>query len=911
MPFLCWQGVYMRNDNIEMLQDTLRILKQGSYKINGRDVELKLSKKNMETVHVLLPKDVQDICSCTDFEKVCANGRGAFHGRNAFHGRCGHGCENMDSFAVARWQYKNFSYMFWKEDAKPVLVLNFANPVHPGGAVRRGARAQEEDLCRKSSLLLSLESSHAAKYYEYNRNLNSHMGSDAMMFTPEVEIIRDENGNFLEETVIVAVLTCAAPMITLGKEGMSEDGYQNMVYNRIMGMLKCAAYFGYKHLVLGAWGCGAFGNDAHMISNLFYKALKEMKFNGMQEEDFFRRIDFAVLDQTVEQYNFKEFYRNFAFDNFYKEENQKEIDAALQKIRETESYLDKVRGSLFGGAVGDALGYPVEFFDEEKIFSRYGKDGIKEYELDRASKKALISDDTQMTLFTANGILVADTRASMRGIGGIPHNYIPMSYLDWLRTQEMTFEESRKQSRGYMEGCISWLADVPELYSRRAPGHTCLSALTQRKAGDDPQNSSKGCGGIMRVAPLALINYSHVPMEKLDREGAEIAKITHKHSLGYMPAAVLVHIISRIVYPQKQQSLKEIVIEARDTIADIFADDSYLKKLTEMINLAVSLSENRENDLDNIHQIGEGWVAEETLGIAIYCSLRYQDDFSAGVTAAVNHGGDSDSTGAVTGNILGALLGYEAIEEKWKSNLELADVILELADDLCHGCQMSEYSHYEDPDWIRKYMYMQWKDERPSAVSKTTFVMIKGDITQNHGVQAIVNAANTSLLGGGGVDGAIHRSAGPELLAECRLLSGCETGKAKITKAYRLPCEYVIHTPGPCWNGGKSKEHELLASCYRSCLELAVTNGIRSIAFPSISTGIYRFPLEEAAKIAVSTAKQFVADHPGELDVIKWVLFEDETLRTYEKELEQWEVSELVYSSEFDTMNRMLRDGGM
>ena len=168
---------------------------------------------------------------------------------------------------------------------------------------------------------------------------------------------------------------------------------------------------------------------------------------------------------------------------------------------------------------------------------------------------------------------------------------------------------------------------------------------------------------------------------------------------------------------------------------------------------------------------------------------------------------------------------------------------------------------------------------------QTKFIMVKGDITKNHDVQAIVNAANTSLLGGGGVDGAIHRAAGPELLAECRLLNGCKTGKAKITKAYNLPCEYVIHTPGPHWNGGKSKEHELLASCYQSCLELAVENGIRSIAFPSISTGIYHFPLEDAAKIAVGTAKKFVTDHPDKFDVIKWVLFDDRTLEVYEKEL--------------------------
>ena len=167
---------------------------------------------------------------------------------------------------------------------------------------------------------------------------------------------------------------------------------------------------------------------------------------------------------------------------------------------------------------------------------------------------------------------------------------------------------------------------------------------------------------------------------------------------------------------------------------------------------------------------------------------------------------------------------------------------------------------------------------------QTKIMMVKGDITKNHDVQAIVNAANTSLLGGGGVDGAIHRAAGPELLAECRLLNGCKTGKAKITKAYKLPCEYVIHTPGPHWNGGKSKEHELLESCYQSCFELAMENGIRSIAFPSISTGIYHFPLEDAAKIAVSTARRFTADHPGKFDVIKWILFDDRTLEAYEKE---------------------------
>ena len=167
----------------------------------------------------------------------------------------------------------------------------------------------------------------------------------------------------------------------------------------------------------------------------------------------------------------------------------------------------------------------------------------------------------------------------------------------------------------------------------------------------------------------------------------------------------------------------------------------------------------------------------------------------------------------------------------------------------------------------------------------TELLAVRGDITKDHGVQAIVNAANTSLLGGGGVDGAIHRAAGPELLEECRTLHGCETGEAKITKAYRLPCDYVIHTPGPRWKGGNHDERELLASCYYSSLQLAEDYGIRSIAFPSISTGVYHFPLQEAAQIAVWTVREYVTQNPELLDKVLWVLFDETTYSVYQNEI--------------------------
>ena len=313
----------MRDDNMAMLRETLEILDRGSYTAGDRTVKLKLGKSEMTRSTVLLPEDVRTIEERIKLKTVHVLGR------------CGYDCVNTDSFSAAISLDEERS-LTSGNDEKPALVLNFANPVNPGGGVRRGARAQEEDLCRKSSLLPALESGDAREYYIYNRNLDTYMGSDAMILTPSVEIIRDYNGDLLADTRIVAVLTCAAPMIKLGKEGMTGEEYRQMLLTRITGMLRCAAAYGYKRLVLGAWGCGAFGNDAALVSDLFYRALKELTYCGMTEKDLFSRIVFAVLSRTPDQYNFRQFERNFAGNNFYRDEDREDAERVKEKIKGTE-----------------------------------------------------------------------------------------------------------------------------------------------------------------------------------------------------------------------------------------------------------------------------------------------------------------------------------------------------------------------------------------------------------------------------------------------------------------------------------------------------------------------------------------------------------------------------------------------
>ncbi|MDE7121057.1 MAG: ADP-ribosylglycohydrolase family protein [Oscillospiraceae bacterium] len=321
--------------------------------------------------------------------------------------------------------------------------------------------------------------------------------------------------------------------------------------------------------------------------------------------------------------------------------------------------LNQIRGCLIGGAAGDALGSPVEFYYESQIFEKYGKPGIQNYELN-PKHVAEITDDTQMTLFTAVGLLMDSHDAD-----SIWH-----CYQDWYITQTKDYADNLLQ--------YAKMLNIPELFEGRSPGYTCMSAI---RDGLDSENDSKGCGGVMRIAPIGLYFHGNQqkPIRKVVLLGAEVAALTHRHELGYIPAAAQVHMIHAILeHPGKD--LKSVVLDAISAMQEIFQGANYLREFVSIMEKAVWLAEEKIDDLTAIHMLGEGWVAEETLAIAVYCALRYPDQFEKAIVASVNHNGDSDSTGAVTGNLLGAYLGYDEIPEKLKRNLELHDLMLQLAD---------------------------------------------------------------------------------------------------------------------------------------------------------------------------------------------------------------------------------------
>ena len=352
--------------------------------------------------------------------------------------------------------------------------------------------------------------------------------------------------------------------------------------------------------------------------------------------------------------------------------------------------LDRFRGCLVGGAAGDALGYAVEFKKEEEIFGTYGPAGITRY----ANGRGLISDDTQLTMFTAAGLLLGTPEYSSVIFEGYPY-FLAEAYRDWYRTQTEEYPLQHPAVK---------LSEIPDLFSRRAPGSTCLSALETYASGGgygsnkNRVNHSKGCGGVMRVAPIGLYFCdSPFSIEESDRLGAQAAAVTHGHSLGFLPAAVQCHIIRKLV--EKGDTVRGAAKEALDVLGEIYPSIFHLPHLKRRMEKAFSLaSDPGVEDLAAIRQLGEGFVGDEALAIAVYCAIRHEDDFGAAVTAAVNHGGDSDSTGSICGSIMGAHLGYEAIPSYFKSNLELHDTLLSLADALCRDEHMVYWSHHAEID---------------------------------------------------------------------------------------------------------------------------------------------------------------------------------------------------------------------
>lgn len=358
--------------------------------------------------------------------------------------------------------------------------------------------------------------------------------------------------------------------------------------------------------------------------------------------------------------------------------------------------IDKYRGCLLGGAAGDALGYAIEFDREEAIAARYGSRGIRDYQLDERGL-APFSDDTQMTLYTANSLLCSLAALSAQASSGAPAPapatlpspsalaaYAPAQmaqfYVEWMYTQVSPFPLAEPKA---------WISSLPELFASRAPGVTCMNACEAMANGAKAVNNSKGCGGIMRMAPVGLINtcpsFSGVELQCL---GAQLAELTHCHELGWMPAGVFAHIVS-LLSRDEASSVREAATQALNTLPEAFPNAHYLGQLQELLRYTLRLADSDIPDLEAINALGEGWVAEEALAIGLLCSLRHEDDFAGAITSAVNHGGDSDSTGAIAGNIVGAHLGLAEIPQRYLEHLELRDTISKIADDLFTGPQAS------------------------------------------------------------------------------------------------------------------------------------------------------------------------------------------------------------------------------
>lgn len=367
---------------------------------------------------------------------------------------------------------------------------------------------------------------------------------------------------------------------------------------------------------------------------------------------------------------------------------------------------DRIRGAMIGCAAGDALGYPVKVLSEAAIVERYGLRGITAYDLDE-NGTARITADTQLMLLSANGILFAHTRGALRGIMAPVYQYFDAFYMDWYRLQ------TEKQPRRARCG---WINAYPALSAKRAPSPTSMRVFSSDKFGsmDEPVNDSKGSGCLLRAVPIGL-SYSDDPAYILDL-AANTAALTHGNEVAWVASGVLALIISLIIH--QELSIAEAVNETLKALDKSFPDSrKAVHELLSSIWSARPLATSASSDLDAIHALGEGWVSNEALAIGILCALRYENDIAGAMTFAANHGGNSSTTAAIAGMLVGARIGFNAIPDRFVDRLELVDVILELADDVTTDCPMSDWGP-SNPVWEHKYIYEDyayWRRRTPEA----------------------------------------------------------------------------------------------------------------------------------------------------------------------------------------------------
>ncbi len=372
-------------------------------------------------------------------------------------------------------------------------------------------------------------------------------------------------------------------------------------------------------------------------------------------------------------------------------------------------YSDRVRGCLLGGALGDALGAAIEFLSLAEIRARFGPRG-----LDRLApaygRLGAITDDTQMTLFTAEGLIRASVW--MRGPGkargiGHPPVIVHHAYRRWLHTQGVPWRQAAQHHLAGRDGFEpdGWLVQERFLHARRAPGNTCLAALsTPGGAGQPADNDSKGCGGVMRVAPVGLLPHSGNAGDATTVEGAfrlaeEIAALTHGHPTGQLAAGALAATIHMIVHADRPLD------PALDGATRILRRQPRHEETLAALDAARELAARGDPTPERVESLGGGWVAEEALAIAVYAALVRRDDLRAALLLAANHGGDSDSTAALCGHLLGALDGEQALPRDWLPQLEGRETIERLADDF--AAEMTDTRPREgEPkfnDWRARY----------------------------------------------------------------------------------------------------------------------------------------------------------------------------------------------------------------